>query len=441
MATQQPLLQMDTSTSQNELQTCFIGIGGTGGNIISYLHSKMITENHYSNIRKNLDFVAINTDNQDLSKVTVNNTICIGTNICSGYGAGQDPECGKQSAIEDRQRVLEYMKNHEFSIVVAGLGGGTGTGATPEVCRMIIEDDLKTCEETGRRSNRLIIVIYVYPFTGSRQQRIYANNCIKETSDILNGYGGIFLVSNEKFVRYKDAGPAFSDTFDSVNTELDQLIQAMMETLYIPGTMNADFRDFGNVVRKGVILNMSYGVGKTREVDSNKIIQSAVKNIFFSSEIFSHSNSALLYFFGKYFGGHSINELLGNNEIMQQANCANIIYGINENFDNMKFFMLTSSEYSDDLITEWVRESDEFPTKKEEVPVIAEQLAKETANGLPKQIIPAGAERGNISFEAQIPTPPESKQMGLFSISEDMLDDDTVPSLMRLKGQIRYPKN
>src|SRR3989344_7936297 len=101
-----------------------VGIGGGGGNMISRMSRDFF---------KGVDFVAINTDHQDLDQCTAKHKIYIGRNLTRGLGTGMNPEIGRQAAEENRSDIAEAMKGADLIFIAAGLGGGTGTGAAPIV--------------------------------------------------------------------------------------------------------------------------------------------------------------------------------------------------------------------------------------------------------------------------------------------------------------------
>src|SRR5690606_18785330 len=112
-----------------------MGIGGGGGNAVKHMMS--------SNI-EGVDFLCANTDSQALKTVSVKTNLQIGCNITKGLGAGANPEIGRQAALEDRERIQSVIEGADMLFITAGMGGGTGTGATPVVAQLAKEMGILT---------------------------------------------------------------------------------------------------------------------------------------------------------------------------------------------------------------------------------------------------------------------------------------------------------
>jgi len=417
---------------QHILRTCLIGVGGAGGNIVSALYESFASHKMAKpqSFFQNIDFLAINTDAQDLKRLKGVDTLCIGEEVCGGLGAGADPGKGAESARESEEIIKKRLDNFEFIYIFAGLGGGTGTGATPEICKTLVSQE---------KPHRLVVVCYIYPFATVRSQRIISNDCIKNTSDLLRENGGIFLLSNEKYVGYRQRGDreiedTFTDTFEKVNKDLVKLMMVFMETIYIGGTLNLDYSDFIKIVKDGgPILNMSYGIANDDDETPHEVIDSLRKSISFSPVIFSHAKGALINFFNKRFGRDSIREILGDVSVLEHNDSIQLNYGINEASEQMKIFMLISTEYSEEMLTEWVQESDEY----------SQRIHKEVKSRIQRN------QQGKREYSHQegplkkteIPSTnnPERK-FAMYSITEEMLDN-TTPALARISRKLRFPRS
>ena len=127
-----------------------IGVGGSGGNAISRMTACKI---------QGVDFVAINTDAQDLHHVNAAEKLHIGKNLTKGLGAGMDPEIGRQAAEENRDEIHELVKGADMVFVTCGFGGGTGTGAAPVIA------------ETAKDAGALTVAVVTKPFSFEGKQR------------------------------------------------------------------------------------------------------------------------------------------------------------------------------------------------------------------------------------------------------------------------------
>jgi len=422
-------LEIEEKPSQMNLKTCLVGVGGAGGNIVSYLYKNLteqIKKHAHLEESLNIEYVAINTDQQDLTKIEINIPLCIGPNVCHGFGAGSEPEKGKEAAEDSKEEIINLLKDFDFIILFAGLGGGTGTGATPEICKYLLE-----IEDNRQRT---ILVVYIYPFSNMESARMLANECIKKTNEYLKNKGSMFLVSNEKFTGIKSVGNSFTDIFTKVNREIEKIIITLIEVLYLPGTINTDFSDMSNVLKKGTIANLS--IGKINDVDDepSEAIKKLKNNICFSEEIFNNAKSAIIYFFSKFFGRNHINEIMGDKTIIN-AQTVHTILGANEDFSEAKIFLLITSDFTEDLLNKWIVESDSYKESlkprylKEkninEENTISQKEEKEESS-IPKMV------KNTLQHE-----PP--KIMGILNVDENILDSDT-PALARLNNQLRFPK-
>src|ERR1700689_1668409 len=127
-----------------------IGIGGGGGNAVSRM-----AKNFY----RGVDFIAINTDHQDLDHCEVKHKLYIGKNLTKGLGTGMNPDLGRQAAEENRSEIAEAVQGADIVFLSAGLGGGTGSGATPVVA------------EAAKQAGALTIAVVTKPFTFEGSQR------------------------------------------------------------------------------------------------------------------------------------------------------------------------------------------------------------------------------------------------------------------------------
>ena len=130
-----------------------IGVGGGGGNAISRMSRGFV---------RGVDFIAVNTDHQDLDAVEARQKIYIGRNLTRGLGTGMNPDIGRQAAEENRSEIGEAVRGADLVFIAAGLGGGTGTGATPVIA------------EAAKQAGALTIAVVTKPFSfeGSQRERI-----------------------------------------------------------------------------------------------------------------------------------------------------------------------------------------------------------------------------------------------------------------------------
>ena len=154
-----------------------IGVGGGGGNAVQHMVSAGI---------EGVDYICVNTDVQALKKMDVRATMQIGSSITKGLGAGADPGIGRQAALEDRERIQEAIEGSNMLFVTAGMGGGTGTGATPVIAQIAKEMGILT------------VAVVTKPFGFERTKRMaQAEAGIKELSAVVDS---LITIPNDKLM-------------------------------------------------------------------------------------------------------------------------------------------------------------------------------------------------------------------------------------------------
>jgi cell division protein FtsZ len=214
-----------------------IGVGGGGGNAVNYMQKQGI---------RDVDFVICNTDAQAMEMSPVQTRVQLGASLTEGRGAGNKPEIGKQAAIENIEDVKNALSNHtKMVFVTAGMGGGTGTGAAPEIA--------KACQEAGY----LTVGIVTIPFRSEGRRRIkQAAEGIAE----LESYVDSLLVINNERIREMYGNLSISEAFSRADNVLATAAKGIAEIITVPGYINVDFADVETVMRKSGMALMGTGV-------------------------------------------------------------------------------------------------------------------------------------------------------------------------------------
>jgi len=219
-----------------------VGVGGSGSNAISRMAKCKI---------KGVELIAINTDAQDLAKTRANLKIRIGRKITQGLGTGMNPEIGKKSALENRQEILESLKGADMIFITCGMGGGTGTGASPVVAEV--------AKEVGALT--LAVVTTPFSFEGQVRKRVADSGIrkLKEKVDTL------ISISNDKLLSTLDPSTPLLSTFWVCDDTLRQAVQGISDLIILPGIINVDFADVRAVMQNaGSAL---FGVGRAQGED------------------------------------------------------------------------------------------------------------------------------------------------------------------------------
>jgi len=226
-----------------------IGIGGGGGNAISRMIACKI---------HGVDFVAINTDAQDLHHVKSSEKIHIGKNLTRGLGAGMNPEVGRQAAEENRDDIHEVVKGADMVFITYGLGGGTGTGGGPIVA------------EAAKDSGALTVGVVTKPFSfeGIQRARI-AEEGLRQLRDKVDT---LITIPNDKLLSVIDNKTSLLNAFSIVDDVLRQAVQGISDLVVTPGIVNVDFADIKATMQDAgsALMGIGRASGDDRAIEAAK---------------------------------------------------------------------------------------------------------------------------------------------------------------------------
>ena len=213
-----------------------IGVGGGGGNAIEHMVAQNI---------EGVEFIAINTDAQVLRSSSANVTLQIGSGVTKGLGAGANPNIGRQAAEEDRETIRQALEGADMVFITAGMGGGTGTGAAPEVAKVAKELGILT----------VAVVTKPFPFEG-RKRTDFADQGIEELSKYVDS---LITIPNEKLLKVMGKGTPLLQAFSAANDILSGAVQGIAELITRPGLINVDFADVRTVMSEMGTAMMGHG--------------------------------------------------------------------------------------------------------------------------------------------------------------------------------------
>ncbi|MGJ8681101.1 cell division protein FtsZ [Paraglaciecola sp.] len=216
-----------------------IGVGGGGGNAVEHMVSQSI---------EGVEFIAINTDAQVLRSSSANVTLQIGSDVTKGLGAGANPNIGRQAAEEDRETIRQSLEGADMVFITAGMGGGTGTGAAPEVAKVAKELGILT----------VAVVTKPFPFEG-RKRTDFADQGIEELSKYVDS---LITIPNEKLLKVMGKGTPLLQAFSAANDILSGAVQGIAELITRPGLINVDFADVRTVMSEMGTAMMGSGTAK-----------------------------------------------------------------------------------------------------------------------------------------------------------------------------------
>ncbi len=226
-----------------------VGVGGSGGNSISRMLACKI---------QGVDFVAINTDAQDLHHVKAPEKLHIGKNLTKGLGAGMNPEIGRQAAEENRDEIHEAVKGSDMVFVTYGLGGGTGTGAGPIIA------------EAAKDSGALTVAVVTKPFSFEGQQRArIADDGLSQLKDRVDT---LITIPNDKLLSFIDRKTPLLNAFSVVDDVLRQAVQGISDLIVTPGIVNVDFADIKAIMENtgSALMGIGRATGEDRAIEAAK---------------------------------------------------------------------------------------------------------------------------------------------------------------------------
>lgn len=220
-----------------------VGIGGGGGKAVTRMIDHKIN---------GVDFLTINTDVQDLHLTKARTKIHIGKNLTKGLGAGMNPDLGRQAAEENRDEIHEALKGADMVFLTSGLGGGTGSGASPVIA------------EVARDSGALTIGVVTKPFNfeGVQRGRI-AEDAWRELRDRVDA---LITIPNDRLLAVIGKDTPLLSAFAICDDVLRHAVQGISDLIVTPGIINVDFADVRAIMRDtgSALMGVGYGTGEDR---------------------------------------------------------------------------------------------------------------------------------------------------------------------------------
>ncbi|MDD4900542.1 MAG: cell division protein FtsZ [Patescibacteria group bacterium] len=226
-----------------------IGVGGSGGSAVNRMIDCGI---------RGVEFIAVNTDVQALHMNKASKKIHIGKTITRGLGAGMNPELGKRSAEEGQNEIRDVLKDVDMVFITCGLGGGTGTGASPIVA------------EIARDLGALTVAVVTKPFSFEGAQR--KNIAERGLAELADKVDAIITIPNDKLLQVIDKKTTLLDAFMVVDEVLRQGVQGISEIITIPALINVDFADVKAVMANAgsALMGIGQASGENKAIEAAK---------------------------------------------------------------------------------------------------------------------------------------------------------------------------
>jgi len=227
-----------------------IGIGGSGGSAINRMMHDEI---------RGVEFLAVNTDAQALQQNKAPTKLHIGQQITRGLGAGMNPELGSKAAEESREEIKTRLSGADMVFITCGLGGGTGTGASPVLAQI-------AREEIGA----LTVAVVTKPFTFEGAQR--KSIAEKGYQDLAKRVDAIITIQNDRLLQIIDKKTSLLDAFQVADDVLKQGVQGVSELITVPGLINLDFNDVKAIMQGAgsALMGIGRASGESRAQEAAK---------------------------------------------------------------------------------------------------------------------------------------------------------------------------
>jgi cell division protein FtsZ len=224
-----------------------IGIGGGGGNAINRMIEIGI---------EGVQFITVNTDLQALESNKAKKKTQIGEQLTKGLGSGGRPDIGKEAAVEDTEKLIELLQETDMVFLTTGLGGGTGTGATPILASLASEMDILT----------IAIVTLPFEFEG----KVRAKQAMEGLGELKSAVDTVISIPNERLLQTVNLDTSIQDAFKMADDILRQAVQGISDLITKPGLINLDFADVKSIMKGMGMAFMGTGIasGENRAVDA-----------------------------------------------------------------------------------------------------------------------------------------------------------------------------
>lgn len=233
------MLEIKTNESEAAAKIIVVGVGGGGNNAVNRMIDEQIA---------GVEFIAINTDKQALQLSKAPTLLQIGDKITKGLGAGARPEIGEKAAEESSEEIAAALKGADMVFVTCGMGGGTGTGATPVVARI------------AKEQGSLTVGVVTKPFRFESKTRM--NNALAGIEKLKESVDTLIVIPNDKLLEVVDRRTTMPEALKKADEVLQQGIQGITDLINVPSLINLDFADVQTVMTDKGIAHIGIGQGR-----------------------------------------------------------------------------------------------------------------------------------------------------------------------------------
>ncbi|HHX32945.1 MAG TPA: cell division protein FtsZ [Mollicutes bacterium] len=305
-----------------------IGVGGGGCNAVNRMIESGV---------KGVDFIVANTDLQVLNASKAENKIQMGENMTGGLGAGANPEIGREAAVESKEEIKQALEGADMIFVTCGMGGGTGTGASPVIA------------EIAQELGALTVGIVTKPFRFEGKKR--TEQAVIGIDELKKHVDTLIVIPNDRLRDIIDKSTPMLEAFREVDNVLHRGVQSISDLIAVSGLVNLDFADVKAVMEKrgNALIGIGLGVGENRAIEAAK---QAVASPLLETSIDGASDAII-----NVTGGTNLTLFEAEDAaevVRQSANTdINIIFGavINENLNDEVIVTVIATGFEDGNLT------------------------------------------------------------------------------------------
>lgn len=401
-----------------------IGVGGAGTNAVN----TMISSGIYG-----VEFIAVNTDIQHLEISLAPIKVQIGKDLTRGLGAGSDPEIGKKAAIEDKDTIMSCIEGSDLIFITAGMGGGTGTGASPVIACFAKELEILT------------VAVVTKPFYFEGRKRL--QNAVVGIKELKKYVDTIIVIPNDKIHMVVEKGTPLVKSFAIANDILRQAVQGISDLILSPGFINRDFSDVKTIIENSGKAVIGLGTG-TRQEGAREAARRAINNPLLEETSIEGAKRILINITGGFdLTLDEVQEIAGTVYDIAHED-ANIIFGtvIKPEIENEIFVTVIATGFEDKNEEIEIKSAEKWTPKdihvslKETKRIITKDMESLTS------LIKQRPEDSNISTEPVLPAELSEQDNNVVKepskeVPEDIEDEIDIPAYLRKKYKILDEKN
>jgi cell division protein FtsZ len=237
------IFQLDNQGRSNHEVIKVVGVGGGGNNALNH-----IIRGHVGGV----DFIAANTDHAHLDLMEAPIKIMLGKELTRGLGAGADPSVGEKAAIESRDEIRAALEGADMIFIAAGMGGGTGTGASPVIANI------------ARETGALVVAVVTRPFSFEGRRRL--SHTTEGIAKLKEQVDALIVIPNDRLLSVSDKRTSLGKAFELADNVLHQAVQGVTDLILRPGVVNVDFADVRTIMSSAgsAIMGIGEGYGENR---------------------------------------------------------------------------------------------------------------------------------------------------------------------------------